>query len=167
MSLVNSGSLAFTILAADVNTLDTTPVTIETFRTNTGLIRIPTRLELVKAAGTAYTIENPKEELRYGAKVLLPPPFGSYSDNFDGGSFLVIRDNNGIVFFRVPLQGFLDSASEQIRVSFAALPSGTFKPGSTSTDREAFTLEAQLTVKTSGGTGSLKGRIYFDEYGGF
>jgi len=153
----------FTITAANLNLADTTPYNIVTFASN-NQIQIPSRLEIAKQAGTAYTLTTPQYVNRrvefFGQAV------DNYAAEFQGGSYAIVEAvdsaGRGRPFFFIPLIGFLDSASEQRRLVLPLLNGPTFSTG-------LVTFRIRSTVNVASGTGSLLGRLYYDEYtvGGF
>lgn len=155
--------IPFTITATNLNLADTSPQTIITFADD-NLIKIPTRLELSREAGTAYTLTAPAYKNQRVEN--FQQTIDTYSAMFAGGSYLVIEavddDGRGRPFFFVPALGFLDSASNQRRLSFPVINGDTFRTGATK-------FRLRLTVNAASGTGSLLGRLYFDKYsiGGF
>ena len=152
--------IPFTVTAANLNLADTTPYTINaTLASNSSLIRVPTHLELTKAAGTAYTLSNIQKKARYEQK----------SDRVDnltqwlagqGDLIVEARDSAGRTrpFFFVPVEGFLDQATEQSRLVFP------FTDGAWFNKHDYLTFRLRVGCNIASGTGSLKGRLYFDEY---
>ena len=164
MNAVNSGSFSFEISATNLNLADTVDQTIWTFPSSDVLVRIPTLLELKKAAGTAYTLVAPVAPAALTVNnadriSFTVPPLASYSDRFAGGRFLYILNNLGVVFFAIPLVGFLDSTAVESRIALPNTGGGVFRPGTG--DR---TFVIRTSVGVSLGTGSLLGRMHFDEY---
>jgi hypothetical protein len=160
MKPYNSASIPFTITATNVSLADKTRQTIVTFPEDNLIVRVPTHVELYKEAGTAYTITgntSAEPNNRQASGFLHAPPFGSYSDLFSGSKSIFIINNNTTIFFAIPMQGFLDVATEQRRFCFASLSGGTYKPMVT-----GFYLRMGCTIDS--GTGSLIGRLYYDEY---
>jgi len=151
-------SVPFTITATNLNLADYANQTICTFGSS-DLVHVPSFLELHKAAGTAYTLtgNSSMEENTSMEKFHHAPPHSSYSDMFGGGKFLYIIDSIGVVYFKVPLAGFLDKATAQRRIAFASRSGGTFNVGAT-----GFYLRMGCGV--SAGTGSLTGRLYYEDY---
>jgi hypothetical protein len=139
----------FTIAEEDVLTLGSTPVTIASFKTAPGLARVPVRLEIRKAAGTAYAftdIVTPSDNLR-----------DNFLEDARVGTYLVVRDSDARPFFYVKLEGFIDRTDSRGYLVFPELDSKSFEPGNTSFEIVATTA---LTV----GTGAITGRLYLDEY---
>src|SRR3990170_5653866 len=134
---MNEIVIPFTITATDVNLLDTADFTVISLQSNDRIVRVPIRLELYKAAGTAYTLAPIYQNRKEGYSPELV-------DFYSGGTFLAVRDSYGQVFFKVQLEGFLDRANAG---SLVALPVGgiTLRPGSSE-----FTVHT--TVPVSGGT---------------
>jgi hypothetical protein len=152
-------SVTFEITATNMNLADSTDQTLVTFP-NDGRIRVPERIELRREAGTAYTISNPDGVDRKLVEGDVPD---SYAEGFSGGLFLRVVEKlrnggGGRTWFRVGLPGFIDVATEQDRVSFPNRNSRDFKPTVTS-------LILRLSGAVSAGTGSVKGTIFFKEYG--
>lgn len=148
----------FTITAAQLNAADTADQTILTLPTNSRMVRVPTRLEVQRAAGTAYTLApihfHREEDHRNTA-----------DDFYKGGAFLSIRSvytqgSRSVPqdeLFYIPMEGILDQASAVQFVSLPLTDGKTFRTGAVS-----FALRASCPI--SGGTGSLTCRLYFDEY---
>ena len=158
---MNSLIVPFTITAANLNLADQADQAIITFTSNDRLVRIPVRLELRKEAGTAYTlaplgISDEIGAFRFKNSQRPDPLTGSYSDLFSGNQYLIVKDNLGQPFFKVPAVGFLDQATAQNRVAIADVSGYTLKSGASS-----FSL--RVGVGISGGTGSLSGRLYLEE----
>jgi hypothetical protein len=152
--------IPFTVTAANLNLADTTPYTITaTLGSNSGLIRVPTRLELTKAAGTAYSLSNISPKPRRESRM---DTVDSLNQLFLGGGDLIVeaRDSAGRVrpFFFVPAEGFLDQATEQSRVVLPFTDGAWFKKA------DHLTFRLRIGCNIASGTGSLKGRLYFDEY---
>lgn len=158
--------IPFTVSATNLNLLDTVEKTLVTFPSD-NLVRVPVRLEVNKAAGTAYSLTYPG-----GFK---PPDFeidgaDSYSDLFQGGANLLILEtlrsedagDQERVLFSVPLHRFLDVATSESRL---VLPN----PRARTFTTDAVSLKARLTCNIASGTGALNGRLYFEQYtlGGF
>ena len=76
---------------------------------------------------------------------------------FGGGKFMYIIDSIGVVYFKIPLAGFLDVATAQRRISFASRSGGTFNVGATG-------LYLRMGCGVSAGTGSLTGTLYYEDY---
>jgi len=155
----NDRSVTFEITAANLNLADSTAQTLVTFP-NDGVVRVPERIELRKEAGTAYTIVNPDPTNRYLVEGDAPD---SYTDGFRGG--LTIRVYEGVygggggrTWFQVGIEGFLDESTEQSRIAFPNLNSKEFQPS-------VISLSLGLSGIVSSGTGSLKGTVFFKEYG--
>ena len=156
----------FEITATNLNLADTTLQTIQTFPDD-GLIRIPTRLELRRDAGTAYALTF-QGGRRAGQRKTetFQREVDSYTAIFSQGAFLVIEskddDDRSRPHMFIPIEGFLDVATAQTRLVFPLVDNHVFRAGATS-----FTLRS--LVGLASGTGSLFGRLYFDEYtvGGF
>ena len=159
---MNQVIFPFTLTAAYLNGSDTGDQALTlTWPTNSQVIRVPRRLELTRNAGTAYTLGSASPSFREDKL----RQAGNYADFFSGGKFLVFRDdgegNYGTygyrAFFYVPMENFLDQASSKSVVVFPYLDGQTFKPGATS-------YKIHTTCSISGGTGTLSGVLYFDEY---
>jgi len=163
--------MTFTVSATNVNLADTVPYTVATIQNSTSdFIKVPVRLELQKDAGTAYSIttptwpnENPRSRV-LGEKYFDPQ---NYASQFGGGEFLIVEGaddkNRAVAYFYVPLDGFLNSSAEQKRLSFPNTSGMTFgRPVPTK-------FRLRLSRNVASGTGSLRGRLFFDEYtlGGF
>jgi hypothetical protein len=162
MDSFNQAVVPFTVSATNLNLLDSTPITLFTTATD-GMIRVPTRLMLTKAAGTAYTIT----------------PFGgfegdfveggtldSYSDALAPGANLVVTEVEREVtgagkqvrrLFSVPLVGFLDQTSAQSRLVLPHVAPRVWSSGVVEWD-------VRLTAGVAGGTGALTGLVYFDQF---
>ena len=149
---------SFEIGATALNLADTTSVTLIDFPDD-GLVRVPTRLELRRAAGDAYVLTGEKRSTR--ALQNFQTTIDSYSTLFQGGSRLVVESQDelgrGRSHIFVPIEGFLDVATEQKLIAFARADGHVFKSGATS-----FVL--RLTTSIASGTGSLFGRLYFDVF---
>jgi hypothetical protein len=151
-------SVPFEITATNLNLADYVNQTICTFPAS-DLVHVPSGLRLFKAAGTAYTLTTnaTTEENRAAEKFPHAPPHASYSDMFGGGKFMYIIDSIGVVYFKIPLTGFLDVATAQRRISFASRSGGTFNVGATG-------LYLRMGCGVSAGTGSLTGTLYYEDY---
>ena len=154
----------FTIGATDVNTADSSAVTIANISSASNIVQVPTHIIVSKAAGTAYTLSY-QGSPKYALEQLGAPD--SYSDGFAAGANLLVSEeifSSGPtrLLFSIPLEGFLDQTTLQARVAFPLPRVRVWKQGPVS-------YKLQFSVGVSGGTGSLSGRIYFDEYplGGF
>jgi hypothetical protein len=155
----NDRSVTFEITATNMNLADSTDQTLVTFPDD-GVIRVPDRIELKREAGTAYTIDigaYPKSRLVDGDAP------DSYEEGFGGGMFLkvyegVVGAGGGRTWFLVDTEGFLDVATEQNRIAFPKLSAKSWNENVTS-------LKLRLSGSVSGGTGSLKGTVFFKEYG--
>jgi len=155
----NDRSVTFEITAANLNLADTVNQTLATFPED-GVVRVPERIELRREAGTAYTIDigsYPKPKLVDGDTA------DSYEEGFGGGMFIhvyadVIGGGGARTWFLVDSEGFLDSASEKSQIMFPKLSAKSWKDNVTS-------LKLRLNGSVSGGTGSLKGTVFFKEYG--
>ena len=157
--MLNEGTVTFTITAAQLNALDSTKQTLVTFADD-GVVRVPKRLELRRNPGTAYTIaagEYPKKK---------PGRDGDYYDTAaganQGGSSMFVEvtsqnDSFHRMWFEVDTDGFLDATTIQNRVVFPQVESGEYKSGA-----KAVKLGIRTTI--SGGTGTLEGTLFFDEY---
>jgi hypothetical protein len=148
----------FTITAAQLNAADTADQSVLTLPSNSRLVRVPTRLEVQRAAGTAYTLtefyKHREEDHRNTA-----------DDFYKGGQFLVIRsvytqgsrnipqDN----LFYIPLHNILDQASAVQFVSLPLTNGKTFRTGA-----ESFVLRSTCAIAS--GTGALTCKLYFDEF---
>ena len=158
--------IPFEITATNLNLADTSLQTIHSFP-NDGFIRVPTRLELKRDAGTAYTLSYPGGKKSGQRKVEnFQREVDSYTAIFSGGPFLVIEskddDDRSRPHIFIPEEGLLDVATAQTRLVFPLRDNHVFRAGATS-----FTLRSLAGLAS--GTGSLFGRFYFDEYtvGGF
>ena len=154
----------FTVAEDDINLLDTASYTIADLEA-TALVRVPVRLELHRAAGTAYAIGARTEgqvQRPFGSNTVRPP-LAHPSLNWGAqraGEFLVVRDSrvtNLEPIFYIPLDDFLLSPDEKGIVVFPNLNSRAFKPGETS-------YEIRSPFEISGGTGAITGRLFFDEF---
>ena len=152
----------FTIAEADVLTLDTSAAEIASFETNDNIVRVPVRLEISKAAGTAYevTYNFPASITAATTPItdLSGDPTKAYtSEGLGGGAYLVIRDDYSRPFFWVPADALLVSAAITNFVVFPSLNGVALRPG-----RNTFSVFSNVGIAT--GTGAITGRIYFDEY---
>lgn len=147
----------FTITADQLNAADTADQTVLTLTTNSRVVRVPTRLEIYRASGTAYSLTG-----RYGPPE--PEPRNS-ADNFHrGGKFLVIRSVYDAGehsapqddLFYIPMGGLLDQTSAVKMLAMPLLDGKTFRPGASS-----FVLRSTCAIAS--GTGSLTCRLFFDE----
>jgi len=148
----------FEIGATALNLADTTSVTLIDFP-NDGMIRVPTRLELRRAAGDAYALSGERRSTRTVQN--FQTTVDSYTSLFQGGPYLVVESKDDLGRDRphifVPLEGLLDNASEQKIIAFPRVDGHVFRSGAT-----RFIL--RLTSTVASGTGSLFGRLYFDVY---
>lgn len=161
--------IPFTVSATELAALAVTPKTLFSFPED-GLIRVITRVELKKDAGTAYTLTTTDAESNTPDGPARVFPFrdtvDSYTAGFGQGAFLQfeMRESNGAgrAFLIVPEAGFLDQTTEQTRLAFPVLDNLILRP------RLYYLTLASTTVLASG-TGSLNGRVYYEEYtlGGF
>lgn len=156
----NDRSVTFELTASNINALDGTAVALVTFPDD-GVIRVPERLELRREAGTAYTLTKGN----YPDK---PPVsgdyFDSYTEGFESGNYLqfyegTVGSSAPRVWFKVDAEGFLDVATNQDRITFPKLALKEFKDNVTSL------LVEYRGRGISGGTGSVKGTLFFKEYG--
>ena len=154
--------IPFTITATNLNLADTTEQTIVNFPSD-NRIRVPIRLELLKEAGTAYTIS---EAGGFRVDSVDGNTTDSYTDLFRGGAFVTVistaRENEssqsqGVAFFYVPMVGFLDQTGIERRLALASVRPRVFRTGATK-------MKLRLTANVASGTGSLHGRLYYDEY---
>ena len=156
---MNQVVVPFSLTATQVNALGATPITLISFA-NDRRVRIPTRLELIKESGTAYTITVTGETFLPVAQSGQRVP-DSYAGFFAGGAFLVLEavDENGSgrPYAFVPETGFLSVASEQTRLIVPEIDGQAFRTGAVS-----FAIRSSAVL--SSGTGGLRGRLYFDEY---
>ena len=152
----------FSIAEASVLTLGTTAVAVAAFDTNDNIVRVPVRLEISKAAGTAYDVTynfpvavtaatTPVTDLRGDATKQY------VAEGIGGGAYLVVRDDYSRVFFWVPADALLVSAGITNFVVFPNLNGIALRPG-----RNTFSIFSNVGIAT--GTGAITGRIYFDEY---
>jgi hypothetical protein len=156
--------ITFSIAAADVNLLDTTPYLLWAFSTTDHII-VPKLLKLQRDAGTAYSVTSRDKANRQS---------GGYIDNnianqFEGGEYLQFfgverrgsSPGNGELYgpllFEVPIAGFLDQALVQYRV---AVP----QPNLTVFGNGVAWLYVRSSVPLASGTGSLKGSISFERH---
>lgn len=92
--------------AAQVDTLDTVSVTIREEASGGDFVFVPTRLQIYKPAGVAYTLA--------------------------AGTRLQIKDEDGLILFDMAAEGFLDSTSAVRRIvrpvasAFNALSYGAY-----------------------------------------
>jgi hypothetical protein len=122
---MNTIVIPFVIDEDDVNTLDTAPVEIGSVERPEGLVVVPTRLELVRKAGAAYTVTRQSrrnddyyvgiadEDLRYASvEPYLPSEelIVSVEESKRGG--------RGPVIFRVPAYELLARAERTCVVAF-------------------------------------------------
>ena len=157
--------IPFTLTAAQVNTLDTVKTTIVTFSSD-AYIRIPKRLMLKKAAGTAYALTQGNDS-RVG--IIEGDAVESYADAFAGGATLQVIEtqsaqtiegkglSGGRVVFSVPEEGFLDSTSAQVRIAIPSSRARVFRDAPSS-----FVINS--TASIASGTGGLEGWLVFEEY---
>ena len=111
-----------TLTAAQINAIDAAEVTLATLKTNTSMARIPERVVIYKAAGTAYTVSS--------------------------GARIVIRDSGNQVLFSIPAEGFLDQATEQGRVQEADMSGKAFKSGGVT----SFTIDSTASIASGTGS---------------
>ena len=157
--------IPFTLTAAQVNTLDTVKTVVVTFSSDE-YVRIPKRLLLKKAAGTAYAFTKTGGR---DSRVTEGNTPESYSDGFDGGAIIqIVEVENsqtvdgsnlfgGRVVFNVPAENFLDSA---LAKTLVALPSSN----SLIFESYASDFVIRSTASIASGTGGLEGWLVFEEY---
>ena len=155
----------FTIDEDDVNTLDTVPVTLVTFGNGDTIVHVPTRLELWREAGTAYEMVGAFPGYKPLKDTEAYTPEGNSVEPIWSGHKLLIYESNthlysgrsdrGNVLFRVPLTDFVNGA---LATSLVVLPESglALRPGNV-------TIKAESLVGLSGGTGDIRGNLYFDE----
>jgi hypothetical protein len=156
----NARSVTFSLTAANVNALDGTAITIATFPDD-GVIRVPTRLEIRRNSGTAYTVtpgDYPRLRLQEGDVE------DSYASGFSGGNFIrvyegTVGSSSPRTWFQLKAEGFIDVATAQNRIAFPHNASREFKDNVTS-----LLIEYQGQAIASG-TGTVEGTVFFDEYG--
>jgi hypothetical protein len=158
---MNSVVFPFTITADQLNAADTADQVVLSLPTNSRMVRVPTRLEVERAAGTAYVFS----PLGPGGMHREQDHRNSTDDFHKGGTFLVLRStytkgDQSVPqddLFYIPVDGILNQASA---VKFLSLPltdGKTFRTGAVS-----FVLRTSCPI--SSGTGSLTCRLYFDEF---
>ena len=166
--------IPFTIDEDYVNTLDTVPYTLFTSTGRSTVCVLPVRLELTRLVGTAYSLVSPYHAASDGSVVNALYPF-SRTGQFDPHDNavepvwmtedLIVYNTNEItqsghtdrdtIFFRIPADNFLNTASETKLVAFP--PAGLIlRPGN-------ITLKMECLTGISGGTGDLYGRLFLDE----
>ena len=157
--------IPFTLTAAQVNTLDTVKTVVVTFSSDE-YVRIPKRLLLKKAAGTAYAFTKTGGKNSFVVEGNTPE---SYSDGFDGGAIIqIVEVENsqtvdgsnlfgGRVVFNVPAEGFLDSALAKVRVALPSSNALVFED-------YASDFVIRSTAGIASGTGGLEGWLVFEEY---
>lgn len=158
----------FTITATNVNLADSSPYTIHTFRADTNIIRVPVRLELQKDEGTAYTLSNISENTLDKRSIeRRQDTVDTLAAGYHGGAFVVVESctnrNETRPFFWVPAKGFLDQTQAEKRLALPVLSGAWFRPG------QEVTFRLRVTCTIASGTGSLQGRLYYEEFplGGF
>lgn len=154
--------IPFTLTAAQVNTLDTSPVSIvSSMKSN--YVYIPKRLVLKKNSGTGYTLAAPAlTEIPRTDRV---EGFFNTADEFAFTDSLVVSETlreSGTKFserpiFAVKVDTFLSSSAEKTLVALPISDQRVFQPGSTR-------YRIRLMSGVSGGTGSLEGWLYLDEF---
>lgn len=180
--------IPFDVTSAQVLTLDTTPVTIASFTdSDSPLVRVPVRLELSKAAGTAaYTVtyNHPGQNLfddtagsvyrrsSSDAEGQRGELFTRQSDAYINGLTADSLDEpeaaqNGRAFLlvrddhkRVLFRiptAILKSASATGSVIFPSLSGFAFRAG-----RNTFTLVSNVAL--AAGDSAIRGRIFFEEF---
>ena len=149
----------FTIDEDEVNTLDTVPVSLGTVSGASSLVRVPTRIELRRKAGTAYAVTRLSQSGDV-ANTKYEEFFPVLTERTWDVPALVVREVNDAGYpvrriFSIPI----DFLTETSATGVVAFPVGglTFDQGD-------ITLEIASGVGLSGGTGDLEGRVYFDEY---
>ena len=152
----------FSIAEAAVLTLDTSAAQIAAFDANDNIVRVPVRLEISKAAGTAYEVTYNSPAYITAATTPITDLFGDptkayTSEGIGGGAYLVVRDDYSRTFFWVPADALLVSAGITNFVAFPSLNGIALRPG-----RNTFSIFSNVGIAT--GTGAITGRIYFDEY---
>jgi hypothetical protein len=156
----------FSVTAANVNLLDTVPLEIGAFGGSAEIVKVPVRLELWRAAGTAYAPVGVRTDSPYPLTYTsaleyhpgLPEDRGVREE---AGSYLLVRevdsnDHATRVVFRVPIRGFLTGTAG---VGVVAFPLGgdAYFGG----DK---VLQIVSTGGISGGTGVLSGRVFYAEF---
>lgn len=165
-------AVKFSVSAANLNLADTTPYVFFDPYVNTRMVRVPTRLELKRNAGTAYTVANvqPSQSQGVGSRDHpIKADLDSYTVGFGGGQWVLIEGvtdlttGNAVTaryentFFAIPIINFLDKTTEKSIVVFPFLDGRIFNPGD-------LKFRLRTTCNISGGTGSLDGILYFTEY---
>jgi hypothetical protein len=177
----------FSLTADEVNALDGTAVTIASFSDDDSpLIRVPVRIEISKDAGTAYAVtynlpgQDSYDDLLGGVdrrKVEEGPnnnpPFTRRSHDYVGQTiaaasgeaegrrgakaYLLVRDENSRILFRIPADTLLQTAAFNSVVVFPDFNGAAFRKG-----RNTFSIISNVAIAS--GTGSVAGRIFFEEY---
>jgi hypothetical protein len=156
----------FSVAAADVNLLDTVPVEIGAFGGSVEIVKVPVRLELWRAAGTAYAPVGVRTDSVYPiAYTAADYRAGLRGDDRgvweESGSYLLVRevdsgDRPTRVIFRVPIRGFL-TGTDGVGVVAFPLGGDAYFGG----DK---VLQIVSTSGLSGGTGVLSGRVFYAEF---
>jgi hypothetical protein len=154
--------IPFTLTAAQINTLDTAPVSLVSGMKST-YVYIPKRLALKKAAGTAYTLSLLHDIGSQRDDSAISLESDSHVHGFNSGILVSeVRRAIGTSFeeravFWTPSRGFLDSSQARTKVVLPRPELQEFNEGSS-----RFRIQVMDTI--SGGTGSVEGWLYFEEH---
>jgi len=157
---MNSFIVPFDLTADQVNALDTTPVDLGSFGPSVdSLVRVPARAEVWRDAGTAYTITPVSGSIRSDTVSEFDNMFSEVKPISPAMELVVRRKDSrgayGEAIFRIPT-GLLENTT---LTGLVVMP----EPGQSYTGGDlSLTIEALTTI--SGGTGSIHGLLYFDEY---
>lgn len=168
--------IKFEITATNLNLADTADQTIYTFIENSAVARVPSRLLLNRVSGTGYTVGNRRGDLIGSATERAAKDTYDLSDVGRQTAFLefFLTDSRASgrkvrPIFRAPiadlnLQGVTtNNIDTGAKTGLVALPLVT--EGSSTYVADQFkSLVLRSNVTLSGGTGSLLGEFYFDEY---
>jgi hypothetical protein len=151
----------FEIDEDDVNTLDGTAVTLATITADDAIAYVPSRLEIWRKAGTAYTVTKTLAANSYTANTLaddepLEEPVLRRRELIVYSTDDLGADTRDEVFFRIPVDYFLDRADANGLV--------VFPEGGLAVHTGDITLKIESLIGLVSGTGDLQGRVYFEQY---
>lgn len=157
---MNTFVIPFDLTADQVNALDTTRISLGSFGPSVAsLIRVPVRAEIWRDAGTAYTVTPVSGSVRSDTVSEFDNMFSDIKGLFPARELWISgvdsRGERGSTMFRIPT-AILENPG---LCGMIVMP----EAGQTFIGGEfGIFIEAGTTI--SGGTGSLHGRLYFEEF---
>lgn len=159
----------FTLTADQVNSLNSTPVVVASFG-GTRMLRVPKYLKLWRNAGAAYTV-TPAAQGNAPVPsntVVYHPDDAPVLDTVRPANQLIIyeascdvhpeRADRGTILFRIPIFDLLVSGTTESHMIVTAEPGLVLRPA-------ARDLKIESLASISGGTGSIRGAVFFEETG--